>query len=326
MQADPPAAGGADLPAAVPATVPVPPDAAALPAAGTASLPVAGSVVLPAAGTASADLSADGEPPPLYATRMPPPVRLRYALRHNGRSADALLDWQHYGSRYRLTLRAAAPQADAATDPAAPAGPVDPSEPAEPPIGGGSGVREGLPGLPAPARPRALLAQVSSGMLDADGLAPERFVDRRAAGAPRAVNFRRDIGRIGYSGPSHLHPAWPGAQDRLSWLAQLVAILAASPVPPLVVTLFVADATGQAGPWHLQRQPDATGPTPWGAQPLQHWRREAPRPEALQVDVWLALPGALPGGPPATGGWPLRLRFTVPRSGDVLELVLLAPA
>jgi len=116
-------------------------------------------------------------------------------------------------------------------------------------------------------------------------------------------------------------------QDRLSWLAQFVAVLAAQPEAPAEVALFVADATGQAGLWRLQRQPDpadGADATPGGQAPLQHWQRAAPRPEALQVDLWLprpdaAAPGALPGG-----GWPVRLRLTVPRSGDVLDLALAA--
>jgi hypothetical protein len=165
-----------------------------------------------------------------------------------------------------------------------------------------------------------LVAQASSGALDADGLAPERFVDRRRAGGQQAANFRRDIGRIGYSGPAHLHPAWPGAQDRLSWLVQLVAILAAAEPAPDALQLFVTDALGHAGLWQLQRQPDA-GPlaTPWGMLPLQHWQRLPPRPEGLRVDVWLALQPDTPAG-----AWPLRLRFEVPRSGDAFELNLLA--
>ena len=166
----------------------------------------------------------------------------------------------------------------------------------------------------------ALLAQASEGVLDGNGLAPERFVDRRRGGPQQAANFRQDIGRIGYSGPPQQHPAWPGAQDRLSWLAQLAAILAAADAPPTELRLFVTDARGNAGLWQLQRQPDTTGTTPWGDAPLQHWQREPPRPEGLRVDLWLAASAAAPAG-----HWPLRLRFAVPRSGDVVELQLLAP-
>ena len=225
------------------------------------------------------DAGPAGEPPPRYATRVPPPAQLRYALRLNGQAGEALLVWQHDGQRYRLTLDG-----------------------------------QGPGGTP-------LLAQASDGLLDGDGLAPERYVDRRRGGRAQAANFRRDIGRIGYSGPPQQHPAWPGAQDRLSWLVQLVAILAASgdAVPP-ALQLFVTDARGHAGLWQLQRQPDEAATTPWGDAILQHWQREPPRPEGLRVDVWLPAEAAGPAGP-----WPLRLRFMVPRSGDVVELLRLAP-
>jgi hypothetical protein len=165
-----------------------------------------------------------------------------------------------------------------------------------------------------------LLSQSSSGGVDAHGLAPDRYVDSRRGGRTQAASFRRDIGRIGYSGPPQQHPAWPGAQDRLSWLAQLAAILAATDgPPPEALRLFVTDARGHAGLWQLQRQPDTTGPTPWGDAALQHWRRQPPRPEGLLVDVWLARDAGSPAG-----AWPVRLRMQVPRSGDVVDLQWLA--
>ncbi len=158
-----------------------------------------------------------------------------------------------------------------------------------------------------------LLSQASSGAVDAHGLAPDRYVDSRRGGRAQAASFRRDIGRIGYSGPPQQHPAWPGAQDRLSWLAQ------ADGPPAETLRLFITDARGHAGLWQLQRQPDTTGPTPWGDAPLQHWRRQPPRPEALLVDVWLARDAGTPAG-----AWPVRLRLQVPRSGDVVDLHWLA--
>ena len=164
-----------------------------------------------------------------------------------------------------------------------------------------------------------LVAQTSDGALDANGLAPVRFVDRRRHGRQQAANFRRDIGRIGFSGPAVDYPAWPGAQDRLSWLAQFAAILAAD-ATATKVQLFVADARGGAALWQLQRQADEAGATPWGERPLQRWQRDPPQPEGLQVQLWLA-----PGPSPGVAHWPVRLRYTALRSGDVFELQLMAP-
>lgn len=253
--------------------------------AGPVAEPIADTPAQPAPPSAVTDPQADaapavdseGEPPPLYATRIPPPVTLHYTLRHNGREGSAALAWQHDGNTYRLTLDA-----------------------------------QGADGRP-------LIAQASTGGFDAHGLAPERFVDRRGGGRQRAANFRRemghDSGRITYSGPTHAHPAWPGAQDRLSWLAQLAAILAAADASPDTLRLFVADATGQAGLWQLQQLAD-------GGTDTVHWRREPPRPEGLRIDLWLPAPAA---GSADRAGWPLRLLFTVPRSGDQMALVLQSP-
>lgn len=161
---------------------------------------------------------------------------------------------------------------------------------------------------------RPLVAQTSQGGLDATGLAPERHLDRRRGGSQQAANFRRDIGRIAFSGPAVDYPAWPGAQDRLSWLVQLAAILGAGHAAP-EVQLFVVDARGAGSLWRLQRQPDQRLSTPMGEVPAQLWQRDPPRPEGLLVQAWLD---------PQRGHWPVQLRFTAPRSGDVFELRLLA--
>ena len=161
---------------------------------------------------------------------------------------------------------------------------------------------------------RPLVTQASQGALDATGLAPERHLDRRRGGRQQAANFRRDIGRIGFSGPAVDYPAWPGAQDRLSWLAQLAAILGAGHAGP-EVQLFVVDARGAGSLWRLQRQPDERLSTPMGEVLAQLWQRDPPRPEGLLVQAWLDA---------NRGHWPVQLRFTAQRSGDVFELRLLA--
>lgn len=77
----------------------------------------------------------------------------------------------------------------------------------------------------------------------------------------------------------------------------------------------MVDARGAAAAWQLLRQGDERLPTPWGEAPLQVWQREPPRPEGLRVQAWLDA---------SHGHWPVQLRFTAVRSGDVFELRLLA--
>ncbi len=268
--------------AAVPLPVPVPvplPALLALDPARPALADVAPAQPAPptavAADTDATGLTADeggaGEPPPLYATRLPEPAQLRYALSYNGQVGEAVLTWRHDGQHYKLLLD------------------------------GGGAIRP-------------LVVQASEGAVDAAGLAPERFVDRRRGGRSQAANFQRERGRIGFSGPATEHPAWPGAQDRLSWLVQLAAIRAAGEVGPQI-RLFVVDARGTAGLWHLQRQPDEPLALPDGERQVEVWRREPLRPEGLRVEAWLD---------PARGHWPVQLRFTAVRSGDVFGLRLVA--
>jgi hypothetical protein len=257
--ANPPATASTAVPAAAAAETP----AAVAPEPAVSAATPEG-IAAAAAGTAP--------PPPIYATRLPAPVQLRYALRYNGQAGEALLSWRHDGARYTLTL-------------------------------------DGQASSGAP-----LVTQASQGAIDGAGLAPERFVDRRRRAPLQAANFRRDIGRIGFSGPAVDYPAWPGAQDRLSWLAQLAAILAAGPVPP-ALQLFVVDARGAGSLWQLQRQDDERLATPGGEATVQVWQRDPPRPEGLQVRAWIDA---------ARGHWPVQLRFTALRSGDIFELRLLA--
>ncbi|MBL8352361.1 MAG: DUF3108 domain-containing protein [Burkholderiaceae bacterium] len=265
---DPPAAAVA--PRARPSPLAAAPSAAA--DAGSDAFAEAAADAAAAAHPVGADEAA-GAPPPVYATRIPPPLQLRYALRYNGRSGEATLAWRHDGRQYTLALDGR----DAS---------------------------------------QTLVAQASQGGFDAAGLAPERFTDRRRGGRLQAANFRRDIGRIAFSGPAVDHPAWPGAQDRLSWLPQFVAIRAAAADAaslPADIRLFVVDARGAGGLWSFRRDGDETLDTPQGPLAAERWRREPPRPEGLRVEAWLDA---------GRGHWPVALRFTALRSGDVFELRL----
>ena len=218
---------------------------------------------------------AAGEPPPVYPTLPPAPAVLRYVLQHGGRAGEAVLTWRPDGPRYLLSFAAR----------------LDP--------GPGPGTA-----------PPALIEQASQGGFDAAGLAPERFTDRRRGRGWQAANFQRESGRISFSGPSVEYPVWPGVQDRLSWLVQLVAIQAAATAPLAEITLWVVDARGGAEHWRFAAQGDGPVETPWGWVPARHWQRQPDPPDRLdsqRVDVWLA---------PGHGFWPVQLRLATLRTGD----------
>jgi len=131
-----------------------------------------------------------------------------------------------------------------------------------------------------------LLDWASQGQLDAAGVAPERFAVRRRGRDTHAANFQREAGKITFSGPTHELPLLPGAQDRLSWMVQLAAIVAAAPqrfVAGTSIVLFVAGARGDADVWTF----DVLGLEPLGERPALKLVREPRRLYGLRAEVWL---------------------------------------
>jgi hypothetical protein len=154
----------------------------------------------------------------------------------------------------------------------------------------------------------SLLEWSSQGQLDAAGVAPERFAVR---GRDRqAANFQRGAGKITFSGPTHELPLLPGAQDRLSWMVQLPAIVAAAPErfgagAPIV--LFVAGARGDADVWTFVVQ----GIERLGETPVLKLVREPQRLYGVRAEIWLD---------PAAQYLPLRVVQTPSGGGAALEL------
>jgi len=153
--------------------------------------------------------------------------------------------------------------------------------------------------------------QRSAGELDAQGLAPRRFSERSRT--EEAAHFDREQRRIVFSGQQPAAPLRAGAQDRLSVLLQLGALLAARPQGwPEGTELILQTATArEAGDWRFvvegpQTLPLADAPT--AALKLTR----APRHEYdARLELWF-VPGAAYYGP-------VRLRLT-PANGDWLEL------
>ena len=136
----------------------------------------------------------------------------------------------------------------------------------------------------------AVLTQVSRGGFDEAGIAPLRFTDRRVRRPLSAANFQRESGKITFSGPQTDYPLHAGAQDRLSWMIQLGAIVAAEPALGAAgakVVLFVSGAHGDAGVWSfVSLGPDAVESRAGNVAAIRF--RRAPRgPYDTTVEVWL---------------------------------------
>jgi hypothetical protein len=163
----------------------------------------------------------------------------------------------------------------------------------------------------------SVLSWASGGAIDANGIAPVRFTDRRRNRSEQAANFRRKDGFISYSGPPVEVPLPPGAQDRLSWMVQLPAILEANPAlrePGQRIVLFVTGARGDADLWTFVVQGRESLSLPAGPVPDAIHLLRAPRKAYdTRAEAWLD---------PARGHLPVRARIGSAEGGDSTELLL----
>jgi hypothetical protein len=161
-----------------------------------------------------------------------------------------------------------------------------------------------------------VLTETSTGTLDTHGLAPLRYTDWRARRSTSAANFQRDKGKITYSGPQVEIPLPPGAQDRVSWMVQIGAVLNAEPqhaAPGGRIAFFVSGAQGDADLWTFRYVGIESVTTRLGALRAVRFTREPRKTYDRQVDVWLA---------PDRQHLPVRARFTTQANGEVFELLL----
>ena len=222
-----------------------------------------------------APLAAAAPAPPMPAVRLPPPVALEYTLQRGWVSGTGWLRWQWADGRYQLSLE---------------------------------GQALGL----------TLLSWTSRGTVDAQGLAPLRFADRRLNRGENVATFDRAAGRITYAGPKAsdvVVPLVSGAQDRLSWMVQLPALLEADPAlrrSGQRITLFVSGARADAELWHfvvVDRQPLllASG----AVIQVLHLARESDQGKDKRAEIWLD---------PERSYMPVRARLS--SGSDALELTL----
>jgi hypothetical protein len=140
-----------------------------------------------------------------------------------------------------------------------------------------------LAGLP-------VLTQLSQGGFDEAGVAPLRFTDRRATGSLQAANFQREAGKISFSGPGVEYPLLIGSQDRLSWMVQLAAVVAAEPQRLQdggKVVIHVVGARGDSRVWVFRYAGQAGVRTGVGIVQSAHFVRDTAEPYDTRVDVWL---------------------------------------
>ncbi|MEO8119296.1 MAG: DUF3108 domain-containing protein [Rhodoferax sp.] len=156
--------------------------------------------------------------------------------------------------------------------------------------------------------------QTSRGQLTPEGLAPLRFSDKFRSEV--AAHFNRAQGKVTFSANTPDVPLLAGAQDRLSILIQLAAMIAGDPdhFPPATTLALQAIGPRDADTWLFTVGEKETLSLPGGQQDTLKLVRN-PRQEFDQkVELWLA---------PALGYLPVRIRITEP-NGDFVDQKWLA--
>ncbi len=159
-----------------------------------------------------------------------------------------------------------------------------------------------------------LLNQHSSGHIGNQGLAPDRFADKRRNRTELAAHFVRDTSRIVFSNNKHDVPLQPGAQDRLSVMVQLGALLAGDigRYPPGSTITVQTVGTSDGDVWTFNIEGDETLDLPAGTYQARKLSRNPRQEFDDKVELWLA---------PILGYLPVRLRFTQSK-GDFFDIQL----
>jgi hypothetical protein len=166
-----------------------------------------------------------------------------------------------------------------------------------------------------------LLSQTSQGEIGAVGLEPARFLDQRARRAAQAANFKRDSGTITFSGPATEWPLLAGTQDRLSWMIQLVGIVAADPeraTDGAAISMVLVGARGEASVRTLRYAGRDNAQTASGTVPALKFVVAGRSAYDTSYEIWLdPARGYLPAHATARNGagdaeFDLLLESTVP--------------
>ncbi|MEO5672143.1 MAG: DUF3108 domain-containing protein [Ramlibacter sp.] len=150
--------------------------------------------------------------------------------------------------------------------------------------------------------------QRSAGRITAEGLAPLRFSDK--VRSEEAAHFQRDKGKVTFSTNQPDAPLMPGAQDRLSVMLQLGAMIAGQPqkFPPGTTISVQTASTHDAEPWLFTVEAEEELQLPGGNVRAIKLTRNPRREFDQKVELWLA---------PGLDYVPVRVRLTQPNGDSV---------
>lgn len=152
-------------------------------------------------------------------------------------------------------------------------------------------------------------SQTSTGHISSEGLAPTRFSDK--ARSEQAAHFERDKGIIVFSANTPNATLLPGAQDRLSVLLQLSALLAGAPAryPPATTIALQVVGARDAEEWQFTVGETEVLKLPGGGVTGIKLTRNPRSAYDQKLELWLA---------PSMGYLPVRLRLSQD-NGDYVD-------
>lgn len=155
----------------------------------------------------------------------------------------------------------------------------------------------------------------SEGAIDAFGLAPTVFTEKKFRRDRTTTSFDRAAMTIRFTASQASYPIEGGEQDRNSMIWQLVAVARAAPAKFRAGSswkFFVAGPR-DADPWTFNVTKQERITTPLGPLNTVHVTRlPPPDSQQQQLDIWLA---------PSLEWYPVRLRFS-DDNGDFIEQTL----
>ncbi|MFZ4480168.1 MAG: DUF3108 domain-containing protein [Rhodoferax sp.] len=156
--------------------------------------------------------------------------------------------------------------------------------------------------------------QTSRGQITDEGLMPLRFSDKYRSEV--AAHFVREQGKIIFSVNTPEAPLLAGAQDRLSIVVQLAAMIAGDPGRFPAASTIAVQIVGprDADTWLFTVEEDELLTLPGGQQATRKLVRNPRREFDQKVELWLA---------PALGYLPARIRITE-SNGDYIDQQWLA--
>ena len=157
----------------------------------------------------------------------------------------------------------------------------------------------------------SVLTFKSEGSLDAQGITPLRYSEKRFHKSATNTHFQREPQRISFSASTLQYPRNGGEQDRASIVWQLVGLGRADPAQfGDGIDIFVAGVR-DGDTWHVQIV-GAEKITVGGEAVIAWHLLRTPRAGSYdtQVDIWLA---------PSRDWYPVKLRQTE-RNGDYLDM------